>query len=31
MDLSGHTECCGSECKPFHLGSLFRNSFFDPL
>ena len=23
MDLSDHTECCGSECKPFHLGSCF--------
>ena len=27
MDLSDHTECCGSECKPFHLGSCFNSSF----
>ena len=25
-DLSGHTDCCGSECKLFHLGSLLPNS-----
>ena len=25
-DLSDHTDCCGSECKLFHLGSCFFNS-----
>ena len=25
-DLSGHTDCCGSECKLFHLGSCLLNS-----
>ena len=25
-DLSDHTDCCGSECKLFHLGSCFLNS-----
>ena len=22
MDLSDHTDCCGSECKLFHLGAF---------
>ena len=25
-DLSDHTDCCGSECKLFHLGACFLNS-----
>ena len=25
-DLSDHTDCCGSECKLFHLASCFFNS-----
>ena len=25
-DLSDHTDCCGSECKLFHLGAYFFNS-----
>ena len=27
-DLSGHTDCCGSECKLFHLGSFVCNSLY---
>ena len=23
---SDHTDCCGSECKPFHLGACSLNS-----
>ena len=30
-DLSGHTDCCGSECKLFHLGSLLCNSLYRAL
>ena len=30
-DLSGHTDCCGSECKLFHLGSLVYNSLYSAL
>ena len=30
-DLSGHTDCCGSECKLFHLGSLVCNSLYSAL
>ena len=26
MDLSDHTDCCGSECKLFHLGACSPNS-----
>ena len=26
MDLSDHTDCCGSECKLFHLGACSLNS-----
>ena len=26
MDLSDHTDCCGSECKLFHLGAGSLNS-----
>ena len=30
-DLSGHTDCCGSECKLFHLGLLLCNSLYRDL
>ena len=30
-DLSGHTECCGSECKLFHLGAIVFNSLYRAL
>ena len=30
-DLSGHTDCCGSECKLFHLDSLLCNSLYRAL
>ena len=26
MDLSDHTDCCGSECKLFHVGACSLNS-----
>ena len=26
MDLSDHTDCCGSECKMFHVGACSLNS-----
>ena len=29
--LSGHTDCCGCECKLFHLGSLSCNSLYRAL
>ena len=25
MDLSDHTDCCGSECKLFHVGACSFN------
>ena len=30
-DLSGHTDCCGSECRLFHLGSIVYNSLYRAL